>query len=54
VGVALVDYESGRTRGSQGGGALLDLFLYFVLDRLRSNLAPARRELRRVEQLVDA
>jgi hypothetical protein len=105
VGVALVDYESGMTLGTQGGGALLDLetagagntevmrakmktiqslqlddtiedilitlgrqyhiirplteakgelFLYFVLDRQRANLALARRELRRVEQLVDA
>lgn len=100
-----MDYESGMTLGSMGGGALLDLeaagagntevvrakmktiqalqlsdqiedilitlgrqyhlirplgeakgelFLYFVLDRSRANLALARIHLRRVEQLVDA
>jgi hypothetical protein len=105
VGVALVDYESGMTLGSRGGGGLLDLetagagntevvrakmrtmaalqlddaiedilitlgrqyhiirpmadakgelFLYYVLDRARANLALARRHLRQVEQLVDA
>jgi hypothetical protein len=105
VGVALVDYESGMTLGSLGGGGLLDLetagagntevvrakmrtmaalqlddqiedilitlgkqyhiirplsagrgelFLYYVLDRARSNLALSRRHLRRVEQLIDA
>jgi hypothetical protein len=105
VGVALVDYESGMTLGSLGGGGLLDLetagagntevvrakmrtmaalqlddeiedilitlgkqyhiirpltegrgelFLYYVLDRARSNLALARRHLRGVEQLIDA
>jgi hypothetical protein len=105
VGVALVDYESGMTLGSRGGGGLLDLetagagntevvrakmrtmaalqlddaiedilitlgrqyhiirpmadakgalFLYYVLDRSRANLALARRHLRQVEQLVDA
>ncbi|OLF15577.1 hypothetical protein [Actinophytocola xanthii] len=105
VGVALVDYESGMTLGTRGGGALMDLetagagntevvrakmrtihalqlndqiedilitlgrqyhiirplmeakgelFLYYVLDRSRANLALARRHLRRVEQLVDA
>ena len=31
-----------------------ELFLYYVLDRSRANLALARRHLRRVEQLVDA
>ena len=105
VGVALVDYESGMTLGSLGGGGLFDLetagagntevvrakmrtmaalqlddeiedilitlgkqyhiirplatshgelFLYYVLDRSRSNLALARRHLRRVEQLIEA
>ena len=105
VGVALVDYESGMTLGSIGGGGLLDLetagagntevvrakmrtmaalqlndqiedilitlgkqyhiirplseghgelFLYYVLDRARSNLALARRHLRQVEQLIGA
>ncbi len=105
IGVALVDYESGMTLGTRGGGGLLDLeaagagntevvraklrtirslqlndeiedilitlgrqyhiirplteakgelFLYYVLDRARANLALARRHLRRVEQLVDA
>ena len=105
VGVSLVDYESGMTLGSLGGGGLLDLetagagntevvrakmrtiaalqlndeiedilitlgkqyhiirplvnahgelFLYYVLDRARSNLALSRRHLRRVEQLIDA
>ena len=105
LGVALVDYESGMTLGSLGGGGLLDLetagagntevvrakmrtmaalqlndeiedilitlgrqyhiirplsdaqgelFLYYVLDRARSNLALARRHLRQVEQLIGA